>query len=681
MISTSLLTGFSSANEDEVRKILSEKCLTCHDVGKEAEYALNGSILNFDELIKQQVIRPGNPYASLLVKTIEAGLMPKKRFPGDTNTKLSQSEIDTISNWIASLKSQDSDEFTTEDQIMGKVFQDLAFLSTEEQIHSRYLYFYSNRDNTDNVLALKKLLNSLSWNPELIDPVKVLDDSNLLRIDLRSLGWTADVWNEILKNYPFLRVDARHSEFSLLTGTPFPLVRADWLIATAIKNPLYYKIIGMPSTESQLEKILGVTAASNIQNGNVVRAGFDNSGVSENQRVIERHSSKYGAYWKSYDFSDSLGKHNIFANPLSFDRSGGEIIFHLPNGMQGYLLIDAKGKRIDKAPVNIVRDNKRPDQQVENAISCVRCHSEGLINKQDQISAVLSKSKSPVDDQAFLDKVNQLYVPFDQFSKRVEFDNQKHQSALEAMGILVLIDPLTPAIETFERGVDLVQAAVEAGLKKEILISTIQDRKVLELFPLLNGQTVSRDIFNNIFIQRKLDTKVLTAEEKFILQNLKEQPIQPLINIEQELSVAQKTIVVKKEVPAPKPQIPFKQIGKIKWAKTKGSFKNCLSNNGQCQISRNGGYAGVSVDGKNIVDSDAVRACKGLGQAPGGGNWRLPSADEINASNLINQGFFKDKEIWSSTTAVGSLTNAHHFAGTLSVSDRDETYSVLCVSN
>ena len=83
------------------------------------------------------------------------------------------------------------------------------------------------------------------------------------------------------------------------------------------------------------------------------RAGFNNSGVSNHNRVVERHKSRYGAYWKSYDFAGSVGAQNILTHPLGFTHDGGEAIFNLPNGLQGYYLANASGFRLDEAPINI----------------------------------------------------------------------------------------------------------------------------------------------------------------------------------------------------------------------------------------------------------------------------------------------------------------------------------------
>ncbi len=105
------------------------------------------------------------------------------------------------------------------------------------------------------------------------------------------------------------------------TSSTVPFVHVDWFLATASLPPLYHDILGLPQTDRLLEAQLEVNVASNIRNApgiDVWRAGFNDSGVSKNNRVVERHTSRYGAYWKSYDFAGSAGSQNIFTHPLDF---------------------------------------------------------------------------------------------------------------------------------------------------------------------------------------------------------------------------------------------------------------------------------------------------------------------------------------------------------------------------
>src|SRR5262249_22279227 len=136
-----------------------------------------------------------------------------------------------------------------------------------------------------------------------------------------------------------------------------PYVRADWFVAAACRPPLYHEILQLPGTEQELEKLLRVDVLETIRQEKVVRAGFNGSGVSRNNRLIERHESGNVVYWKSYDFAGNVGRQNLFAHPVgpadddnSFRHDGGEIIFTLPNQLHAYLLADARGRRIDKGP-------------------------------------------------------------------------------------------------------------------------------------------------------------------------------------------------------------------------------------------------------------------------------------------------------------------------------------------
>ena len=198
--------------------------------------------------------------------------------------------------------------------------------------------------------ALAKLLNSLSWGREVVTPQPVDPEKTLLRIDLRDYKWTDAMWQRLLADYPYGVAndeDAHAVADSCQCG--LPCVRVDWFTAVASRPPLYYELLKLPATAGELEEQLHVDAAEDVRAERVARAGFNNSGVSRNNRIIERHESSYGAYWKSYDFDGGAGTKNVFAHPLgpvdaadAFTPDGGEIIFDLPNGLHGFFLADGR---------------------------------------------------------------------------------------------------------------------------------------------------------------------------------------------------------------------------------------------------------------------------------------------------------------------------------------------------
>ena len=182
------------------------------------------------------------------------------------------------------------------------------------------------------------------------------------------------------------------------TRTTVPFVRADWFTFVASQPPLYYDILGLPDNTPELERKLGIDPAAQPLALRIARAGFQQSGVSRNNRMIERHSLSTGAYWESFDFSGNKERQSFFLFPLGpqnafgdfsidfgFVHDGGEIIFNLPNGLQAYYLTDARGNRLDKGPTNIVQDPSRRDQAVTNGISCMSCHDKGMQIKEDQV--------------------------------------------------------------------------------------------------------------------------------------------------------------------------------------------------------------------------------------------------------------------------------------------------------
>src|SRR5207302_9478004 len=108
--------------------------------------------------------------------------------------------------------------------------------------------------------ALAKLVNSLSWGSKLVNPVAVDAAKTVLRIDLRWYVWDATIWNRILQEYPYGVLDDSVSARAVSVGTlaKLPLVRADWFVATASRAPLYYDVLQLPASLSELEKLIRV---------------------------------------------------------------------------------------------------------------------------------------------------------------------------------------------------------------------------------------------------------------------------------------------------------------------------------------------------------------------------------------------------------------------------------------
>ena len=283
-----------------------------------------------------------------------------------------------------------------------------------------------------------------------------------------------------------------------------PFMQVDWFLATASLPPLYHDILGLPDTDRELEDKLDVDVARNIAlapGRRVWRAGFNDSGPSKHNRVVERHRSGHGAYWKSYDFAGSAGVRNIFTYPLGFQHDGGEVIFHLPNGLQGYYISDDLGNRIDAAPLSIVSNEAASDKVVRNGLSCIGCHTEGMKTFTDTVRGVIEQTRNPPYDR---DHALRLYVLQEEMDALVSEDMGIYKAALEATGNVFggIIEPVSYGAEAFQGALDASHAAAAIGMEKQAFLSKIRSELSLQrlgLTGLLSGENVKRDVWESNF--------------------------------------------------------------------------------------------------------------------------------------------------------------------------------------
>lgn len=148
----------------------------------------------------------------------------------------------------------------------------------------------------------------------------------------------------------YAKLFARHMKPAGL-ARPAPYVRADWFVSAATQPPLYEDLLGLPRTALELKAMLKLDTERNLKEMKAYRAGMTESGVSRNNRVVERRPlTGRGEYdWESFDFQSSKGAENMFAAPVNLKPARGEFIFTLPSRLQGYFLAAATGTRLAAA--------------------------------------------------------------------------------------------------------------------------------------------------------------------------------------------------------------------------------------------------------------------------------------------------------------------------------------------
>jgi serine/threonine-protein kinase len=468
-------------------------CQKCH--GDDFRYpALDvtnrATLLSPKDSAEKPFIVPGKLDDSRLWEAVETDYMPPERQPQPT-----AEEREAFKKWIEAgapfpAEIRQEREFRGEESVLAAIEQDLRNLPDDQIPHTRYFSLAhlwndttGKEPTTEEDLrltraALSKLVNSLSSKSRIVVP-RVVDGefATVLAIDMRDYGWDDWHWNEVLKTYPYaLKVSSQAAtNIYRQTQTRVPYLRADWFVAKASRPPLYHTLLSIPQNAQALEAGLGVDVLRNYQTGKLSRAAFQKSGVSQQNRMAERHDTigRIRYYWKSYDMLPTTAAEGDFTRrPLEpsstqsggaqlapFKHDGGEIIWSLPNGLQGYMLVKGDDDRIDEGPIQVVFDPNMHSGSVAivNGISCMGCHKHGMFPwEKDDIRPLFEGKRG----QAIADKVLELYPPNETMQQLVQKDKKSFLIALEeAIGPFVKVgSDATRSIEDFPEPITRVSS-------------------------------------------------------------------------------------------------------------------------------------------------------------------------------------------------------------------------------
>lgn len=524
--------------------ILRNRCQSCH-----------AEITNLVALVSDEKVMPGYPKKSLLLKQIKSGAMPPSE-------KLPADEVAVIEDWIKkgalSIDNESERGFITETSLYEAAADDLLELAEDDRPHIRYLsltHLYNAsaaRDLLDTAgEGLSKLMNSLSWEKDVAPLTAIDEPRTIFRVDLRAYGWTATQWDDLVRSYPYQVIPADGKALSVLqadTKASVPVLRGDWFMFTASRAPLYYRLLKMPATYSELQTKLQLDTAANIAAKDVIRAGFDDSGVSKMHRVVERHALPDGFFWRSYEFGTKEKDQDVFRLPLgpvtaarpaaapggkdgkeganlqgilkgrsgdqdlekgregkegggllgapeaAFREDGGEFLFTLPNKMLAYYLAAANDQRLDKVPV----DEGEPE--IVAGASCMGCHAGGPIPKTDKVRG---KARDTAELAAHLATIETIYKPVGEFQKVIDGDAASFKEALKAAGLDLVKrkkDPVARIVVSYPLSLSFAQAAAELGVDRKTLRDALdKDAALAEIASRFQGNAIARDDFKAAF--------------------------------------------------------------------------------------------------------------------------------------------------------------------------------------
>ncbi len=466
------LSGDNAALAQQADTFIGKYCRNCHGPGESSQGSYPAGDLT-SIAADANFVTPGNASKSRLFTSVTSGRMPLGKRPTDAEVKVLEDWINSLNDkdlpQAAAAKPDRSRPILTYDAFVALALKDISKVSALDRPYMRY---FSYRDQYNGMMGceddatfmkrmdvlaggFKKLLNSLSYGPTLALPAEV-DGTNglLVRVDLRDLQWDSADYDFLAKRY-FYGVDPK-SDPSLQalateTGTQLPIMRIDWFMSNGARPEIYNRLMRLPTQIHELETRFKIDVDDNIRRRNVLRAGFadGSSGVSDHNRMLERHDMPFGGYyWKSYDFAGDAGKQVLKRFPhgpkalgaldaglVPFEHDGGEMIFSLPNGLQGYYLSTAAGKQLDVGPTTIVSFRQRPigkGVEIINARSCFDCHADGILSKRDQLREHIATSTLFSKDQQ--DVLLAMYVKQEELDEAYRKDRERFVDALQKLG-------------------------------------------------------------------------------------------------------------------------------------------------------------------------------------------------------------------------------------------------------
>jgi mono/diheme cytochrome c family protein len=539
---------FGTPLGQEVKEILQTNCGDCHiGQGSQGDF---GYLLDVQELVNSKKVIPGAKEDSQLYTRMVGGTMPPAfRRVIQTPT---YGQIDQVGKWIDELQLEDPDgvceplEFMSVDEQIEAMQADIQSLDpVNEQPFTRYLTitYSSNAGECGRALqrqryALFKGINSVSTNPVIGRPVPIDENETIYRIDIRDYNWDRDIdleddgvvdfpdgWEAIVANndnataaFMIEYQGDNADDLKLDAGTNIPFMPVNVFLQATEFGDLYYTLIGGRANLFDFElEVLGIDTVAEIADNNLARAGFSNSGVSKQERVLNRFDSGVAGnqnYWISFDFDgggggeiagefvQNLSNESIFSDPLGFAFAGGEAIFSLPNGLQGYYVAAANGNRLATAPIGVVIDPAQNNGLVTNGASCHSCHNAGMITFTDQVRQYVEENKRDFDNDTYEDVMEQ-YVSAAEFQRLMDQDSEVHIAAMERAGIpRKTPDAISRVYLDFQLGnVTLNVAAAEFGVTPEELERDL-DLLNPELANLaVEGGYVDRNIMEEVFLE------------------------------------------------------------------------------------------------------------------------------------------------------------------------------------
>jgi hypothetical protein len=361
--------------------------------------------------------------------------------------------------------------------------------------------------NTARVGISKALNAAARYAPKIVNPVAVDPYFLVYRFDIRDYWgyWPATpyavgagpapansshaqtAWSRIKQgdiNGDFS--DGKPSTYPNIAGFHSDYVEASQLAYTLSRPDVYNDIMNIPPISAPLETQLGVDTSKGVDSFSYMTV---DTPITLNKRMLMRAPISTGYFWKSTDpfagttfvwyerpipeLDQSGGPDMLKTTPLSYGGTGpggysfsgqitlndagaledglqaeaSEIIWSLPNGLQGYMIGGAGDEQRVDAFTFVVVDPRRGGAKQNDTVvprpssgtqgnwrlleaaSCHGCHDDGMNRAPDGMLPYIAANPTKFDS-ATVARVQTLYPGTDKMSTWIEGDRNRFAAAV-----------------------------------------------------------------------------------------------------------------------------------------------------------------------------------------------------------------------------------------------------------
>lgn len=515
--------------------VFENHCARCHQVGRTERLRPSGglaNILDVDQLMRDPVlVRPGLPDASRLYDILATRHAPLDVYADAASaTEPKPEDVEAVREWIADLGSGVQACHARAPITAAAIETLVRDAQTVERDGARDLRFVSlahlfNACASVSEMAgyrqaLTKVLNGVSWSPEVVTLTPLDPSGTLYSFKLADLGWVAADWEALLRGAPPQLGAPLASDVLDRAGTRAPIAAGDWLAAAMSKPPLYYTLLRLPGTLQELARLSGVDMERNLRTGSARRATIRASAVTRGNRLSERHPGALGGFWLVYDFATSLDEQNLFAYPLGPKRTPSistpfkpdqiRALFALPNGFLASALFDAAGNRIERVIPGVEAafsgdGMSGSEPGTTPGSQCFACHASGVIGVKDAFRAYAAAEPAALASDVKAAAL-QLYSSDSELSLLISGDNERYRNAMVTAGIDPSLrlggkEPVTALAARYHAATSFTAALSQSGLARDKFIDLLT-KATGDAAPLarrLQHGSLSRGELNRLF--------------------------------------------------------------------------------------------------------------------------------------------------------------------------------------